>query len=134
MLQAMNTGHDGSLTTIHANSPRDAIARMETMAMMANLNVTEKAIRKQIVSAITVILQVSRFSDGARRLTRISEITGMEGDVVSMQDVFVFQKLGVSPEGRTLGRFAATGIRPRFAERLKAAGIELPANMFVQAA
>jgi pilus assembly protein CpaF len=133
MLQAMNTGHDGSLTTIHANSPRDAIARMETMASMANLNLPEKAIRKQIASAVTLILQISRFSDGARRLTHIAEITGMESDIVSMQDVFVFEKQGVSPEGRVLGTFTATGIRPKFAERLKAAGIELPGNMFEQA-
>jgi len=132
MLQAMNTGHDGSLTTIHANSPRDAIARMETMAMMANLNLPEKAVRKQIASAVTLVLQVSRFADGTRRLTHISEITGMEDDVVSMQDVFVFEKRGVSPEGRTLGSFTATGIRPKFAEKLTASGIVLPANMFEQ--
>src|SRR5512132_232219 len=132
MLQAMNTGHDGSLTTIHANSPRDAIARMETMAMMANLNLPEKAVRKQIASAVTLVLQVARFSDGTRRLTHITEITGMEDDVVSMQDVFVFEKQGVSPDGRTLGTFTATGIRPKFAEKLKASGISLPANFFEQ--
>ena len=132
MLQAMNTGHDGSLTTIHANSPRDAVARMETMAMMANLNLPEKAIRKQIASAVTLVLQVTRFSDGTRRLTHITEITGMEDDVVSMQDVFLFEKHGVSPDGRTLGTFTATGIRPKFAEKLKASGVELPANMFEQ--
>ena len=132
MLQAMNTGHDGSLTTIHANNPRDAVARMETMAMMANLNLPEKAIRKQIASAVTLVLQVSRFSDGSRRLTHSTEITGMEDDVVSMQDVFLFEKHGVSPEGRTLGTFTATGIRPKFAEKLKASGFDLPANMFEQ--
>jgi len=132
MLQAMNTGHDGSLTTIHANNPRDAIARMETMAMMANLNLPEKAIRKQIASAVTLVLQVSRFSDGSRRLTHITEITGMEDDVVSMQDVFLFEKHGVSPDGRTLGTFTATGIRPKFAEKLKSSGFDLPANMFEQ--
>jgi pilus assembly protein CpaF len=132
MLQAMNTGHDGSLTTIHANSPRDAVARMETMAMMANLNLPEKAIRKQIASAVTLVLQVTRFSDGTRRLTHITEITGMEDDVVSMQDVFLFEKHGVSPDGRTLGTFTATGIRPKFAEKLKACGVDLPANMFEQ--
>jgi pilus assembly protein CpaF len=132
MLQAMNTGHDGSLTTIHANSPRDAVARMETMAMMANLNLPEKAVRKQIASAVTLVLQVSRFSDGSRRLTHITEITGMEEDVVSMQDVFQFEKHGVSPEGRTLGTFTATGIRPKFADKLKASGFDLPANMFEQ--
>ena len=115
----MNTGDDGSLTTVHANSPRDAIARLETMVLMANLNLPERAIRKQIVSAITLVLQVARFSDGTRRLTNITEITGMEGDVVLMQDVFVFEKHGVSPEGRTLGTFTATGIRPRFEENSK---------------
>jgi pilus assembly protein CpaF len=132
MLQAMNTGHDGSLTTIHANSPRDAIARMETMAMMANLNLPEKAVRKQIASAVTLVLQVARFNDGTRRVTHISEITGMEDDVVSMQDVFVFEKQGVSPDGRTLGTFTATGIRPKFAEKLVASGINLPTNFFEQ--
>ena len=131
MLQAMNTGHDGSLTTVHANTPRDAISRMETMAMMANLNLSEKAVRKQIVSAVDLILQVTRFSDGSRRLAHITEITGMEGDVVTMQDVFAFQKQGISPDGRTLGTFVAIG-RPQFAEKLKAVGIELPANMFAQ--
>jgi pilus assembly protein CpaF len=130
MLQAMNTGHDGSLTTIHANSPRDALARIETMAMMANLNLPEKAIRKQIASAVTLVLQVARFSDGTRRLTDVAEITGMEGDVISMQDLFVFERRGVSSDGRVVGFFAATGIRPNFAERLKARGIDLPPNMF----
>jgi pilus assembly protein CpaF len=132
MLQAMNTGHDGSMTTIHANSPRDAIARMETMAMMANLNLPEKAIRKQIASAITLVLQVSRFSDGTRRLTHITEITGMENDIVTMQDVFLFDKQGVSSAGRALGTFTATGIRPKFADKLKASGIDLPPHMFEQ--
>jgi pilus assembly protein CpaF len=130
MLQAMNTGHDGSLTTVHANSPRDAIARMETMVMMGNLNVPEKAIRRQIASAVTLVLQVARFNDGSRRLTHITEITGMEGDIVSMQDVFLFEKQGVTAEGRTLGTFTATGIRPRFEEKLRASGISLPANFF----
>jgi len=132
MLQAMNTGHDGSMTTIHANSPRDAIARMETMAMMANLNLPEKAIRKQIASAVCIVLQIARFSDGTRRVTQIAEITGMESDVVSMQDLFLFEKQGVSSDGRVLGAFNASGIRPRFAERLKAAGFDLPSNMFDQ--
>ena len=130
MLQAMNTGHDGSLTTVHANSPRDAIARLETMVMMANLNLQEKAIRRQIASAVTLVLQVARFNDGSRRLINITEITGIEGDVISMQDVFVFEKQGVSSEGRTLGTFTATGIRPRFEEKLRASGISLPANFF----
>lgn len=130
MLQAMNTGHDGSLTTIHANSPRDAVARMETMALMANLNLPEKAVRRQIASAITIVIQISRFNDGTRRVTHISEITGMEEDMVSMQDIFVFEKHGVSPEGRVLGTFSATGIRPKFADKLTASGISVPASFF----
>jgi pilus assembly protein CpaF len=130
MLQAMNTGHDGSLTTIHANSPRDALARMETVAMMANLNIAEKAIRRQIVSAVSLVLQVARLSDGTRRLTQITEVTGMESDVVSMQDLFLFENQGVSSDGRIMGNFIATGIRPKFSEKLKAAGFELPANLF----
>jgi len=134
MLQAMNTGHDGSLTTIHANSPRDAIARMETMAMMANLNLPEQAVRRQIASAITLVLQVVRFADGTRRLSHVTEITGMEDDVVSMQDVFVFEKQGVSEDGRTMGTFTATGIRPKFADKLQASGITLPARFFEQSA
>jgi pilus assembly protein CpaF len=130
MLQAMNTGHDGSLTTIHANSPRDALARMEMMVMMANLNIAEKAIRRQIVSAISLVVQVARFSDGSRRLTHITEITGMESDVITMQDIFVFENQGVSSGGRTVGNFTATGIRPKFAERLKVAGFDLPSKIF----
>src|SRR5947209_12557636 len=130
MLQAMNTGHDGSLTTVHANSPRDALARVETMAMMANLNLPEKAVRRQMASAIQLVVQISRFNDGTRRLTHVSEITGMEEDIVSMQDVFVFEKQGVSSEGRVLGSFTATGIRPKFAERLKASGINVPGSWF----
>ena len=132
MLQAMNTGHDGSLTTIHANSPRDAVARMETMAMMANLNLPEKAVRRQIASAVSLVIQIARFSDGTRRVTHLTEITGMEEDVVSMQDVFVFEKQGVGPDGRVLGSFTPTGIRPKFAEKLKASGIAVPASMFEQ--
>src|SRR2546423_1248497 len=130
MLQAMNTGHDGSLTTIHANSPRDAIARMETMAMMANLNLPEKAVRRQIASAVAIVVQISRFNDGTRRITHLSEITGMEDDVVSMQDVFIFEKHGISPDGRVLGSFVATGIRPKFADKLQASGISIPAHFF----
>jgi pilus assembly protein CpaF len=130
MLQAMNTGHDGSLTTVHANSPRDAVARLETMAMMANLNLPEKAVRRQIASAVTLVIQIARFNDGTRRVTHMTEITGMEDDVVSMQDVFVFEKQGVGPEGRVLGAFTPTGIRPKFAEKLKASGIMVPASMF----
>jgi pilus assembly protein CpaF len=130
MLQAMNTGHDGSLTTVHANSPRDALARIETMAMMANLNLPEKAVRRQIASAVQLVVQISRFNDGTRRVTALSEITGMEEDIVSMQDVFVFEKQGVSADGRVLGSFTATGIRPKFAERLQASGINVPASWF----
>ena len=130
MLQAMNTGHDGSLTTVHANSPRDALARVETMAMMANLNLPERAVRRQVASAIQLVVQIARFNDGTRRVTHLSEITGMEEDIVSMQDVFVFEKKGVSPEGKVLGAFTATGIRPKFAERLKASGIAVPASWF----
>jgi pilus assembly protein CpaF len=132
MLQAMNSGHDGSMTTVHANTPRDALARMETMAMMANLNLPEKAIRKQIASAVSLVLQMERFPDGTRRLTHVTEITGMESDVVSMQNLFVFEKQGVSSEGRALGTFNAEGIRPKFAEKLKAAGFDLPLDMFDQ--
>ena len=130
MLQAMNTGHDGSLTTIHANSPRDAVARLETMALMSNLNLPEKALRQQIASAIAIIVQISRMSDGTRRITYVTEITGMTGDVVAMQDIFVFEKLGIDIGGRVLGRFKATGVSPKFVERLKKAGIVLPANIF----
>jgi pilus assembly protein CpaF len=130
MLQAMNTGHDGSLTTVHANSPRDAISRLETMAMMANLNVPEKAIRQQIASAISVVVQISRLSDGTRRVTHLSEITGMDEDVVSMQDIFVFEKQGVTETGHVIGAFSATGIRPRLAEKLKMSGIAVPAALF----
>jgi len=130
MLQAMNTGHDGSLTTIHANSPRDAVARLETMALMSNLNLPEKALRQQIASAIAIIVQISRMSDGTRRITYVTEITGMTGDVVAMQDIFVFEKLGIDVGGRVLGRFKATGVSPKFADRLKKAGIVLPPNIF----
>ena len=130
MLQAMNTGHDGSLTTVHANTPRDALARIETMAMMANLNLPEKAVRRQMASAVNIVIQISRFNDGTRRVTHLSEITGMEEDIVSMQDVFLFEKRGVSADGRVVGSFTATGIRPKFAERLKASGINVPASWF----
>jgi pilus assembly protein CpaF len=130
MLQAMNTGHDGSLTTVHANSPRDAIARMETMALMANLNLPEKAVRQQIAAALSIVVQVSRMSDGTRRVTHLTEITGMDEDVVSMQDIFVFEKQGIGPNGRVIGQFSATGIRPKFADKLKASGIAVPASLF----
>ncbi len=130
MLQAMNTGHDGSLTTIHANSPRDALSRLETMVAMSNLNLPENAIRRQIASAIDVVIQVSRMSDGTRKIVSIAEITGMEGDVVTMQDVFVFRKRGIRESGEVLGDFLPTGIRPKFSERLLVTGIQLPMSMF----
>ena len=130
MLQAMNTGHDGSLTTIHANSPRDAVARLETMALMANLNLPEQALRQQIAAAVAIVVQVARMSDGTRRVTHVTEITGMTGDVVAMQDIFVFEKLGIDAGGRVLGRFQATGVAPKFAEKLKTCGVILPPNTF----
>jgi len=130
MLQAMNTGHDGSLTTIHANSPRDALSRLETMVAMSNLNLPENAIRRQIASAIDVVVQVSRMSDGTRKIVSIAEITGMEGEVVTMQDVFVFRKRGIRETGEVLGDFMPTGIRPKFSERLLVTGIQLPMSMF----
>jgi pilus assembly protein CpaF len=130
MLQAMNTGHDGSLTTIHANTPRDALYRLDAMVAMANLNIPERAVRQQIASAINLIIQVSRLSDGTRKVTQISEITGMEGDVISMQDIFVFERDGIGGAGRVIGRFRATGVRPRCSERLAAAGTILSPSLF----
>jgi pilus assembly protein CpaF len=133
MLQAMNTGHDGSLTTIHANTPRDALSRLETMVAMANLNIPEGAIRRQISAAIDVVVQVSRLSDGTRKIVSIAEITGMEGEVVTMQDIFVFRKRGVRENGEVIGEFVPTGIRPKFSERLIVTGIQLPMSMFEKA-
>jgi pilus assembly protein CpaF len=130
MLQAMNTGHDGSLTTIHANSPRDALYRLDTMVAMANLNVPDKAIRQQVASAVNVIVQVSRMSDGTRRIVSVAEITGMEGEVITMQEIFVFERTGITAEGRVTGRFRATGVRPKVTEKLAAAGFQLPPTMF----
>jgi pilus assembly protein CpaF len=130
MLQAMNTGHDGSLTTVHANTPRDALTRIETMIAMGATNLPERAMRQQIASAIQLVVQQSRLSDGSRRVTTVSEITGMEGDIITMQDVFVFEKAGVTPEGRVIGRFRATGVRPKCWERLRTAGIHVPLDMF----
>jgi pilus assembly protein CpaF len=130
MLQAMNTGHDGSLTTIHANSPRDALSRLETMVAMSNLNIPEGAIRHQIASALDVVIQVSRMSDGTRKIVSIAEITGMEGNVVTMQDIFVYRKKGIREDGAVIGDFMPTGVRPKFAERLFVTGIQLPAAMF----
>ncbi len=130
MLQAMNTGHDGSLTTIHANSPRDGVSRLEVMVSLANSNMKLESIRQQISSAVNLFVQASRMSDGSRRVTSITEVTGMEGEVVTIQDIFVFEKRGLSPEGKVLGRFAATGIRPKFYEKLLAAGIRLRPDLF----
>jgi len=130
MLQAMNTGHDGSLTTIHANTPRDALSRLETMVAMANLNLPESAIRRQIASAIDVVVQVSRMSDGTRKVVSVAEITGMEGNIVTMQDIFMYRKRGIRDTGEVLGDFTATGVRPKFAERLLVTGIHLPASLF----
>ena len=130
MLQAMNTGHDGSLTTIHANSPRDAIARLETMTLMAELNLPDRAVRQQIASAVAILVQVARMSDGTRRVTHITEITGVQEETISLQDIFVFDRLGIGANGKVLGRFRATGIRPMFVERIERSGINLPASIF----
>jgi pilus assembly protein CpaF len=130
MLQAMNTGHEGSLTTIHANTPRDALSRLETMIAMAELNLPDKAVRQQIASAINIIVQIARLSDGSRRVVSISEVTGMEGPIVTLQEVFVFEKQGMDAEGRALGRFRPTGVRPHFTERLIASGIRFDADQF----
>ena len=130
MLQAMNTGHDGSLTTIHANTPRDALARLETMIQMTGMRLSDRAMRQQIASAINLVVQVARHSDGGRRLTSISEITGMEGETITMQEIFQYERTGVDTQGQIIGRFRPTGIRPRFAERLKASGLQLPRVFF----
>jgi pilus assembly protein CpaF len=132
MLQAMNTGHDGSITTLHANTTRDALSRLETMISMANLRLPEKAMRQQIASAINVVIQVNRMSDGSRKVTSISEIVGMEGEVITMQDIFVFERQGVGENGEVLGRFRSTGIRPRFSDRLQAYGINLGELLFAE--
>jgi pilus assembly protein CpaF len=132
MLQAMNTGHDGSLTTIHANTARDALHRLDTMVAMANLNIPEKAIRQQIASAINLVVQISRLSDGTRKITGVTEITGMEGGTITMQDIFLFERLGLREDGKVRGRYKATGIRPKCSDRLAASGVKLPADMFDQ--
>jgi pilus assembly protein CpaF len=130
MLQAMNTGHDGCLATIHSNTPRDALSRLETMMAMANLRISEKGMRQQISSAINLIVQCARLNDGSRKVTHVSEIIGMEGDIITMQDVFKFTRTGVGPKGEVLGAFKPTGIRPRCSDRLESYGFRLPANMF----
>jgi pilus assembly protein CpaF len=130
MLQAMNTGHEGSLTTVHANAPRDAIARVENMVSMANLNIPERAVRYQIASAVHAVVQIARLSDGTRKVITISEITGMDGDFLAMQDIFVFERTGVDENGKVRGAFRATGVRPQFAERLASAGLRLRPALF----
>lgn len=134
MLQAMNTGHDGSLTTVHANNPRDAISRLEVMVSMSNANINVRSIRQQVASAVDLFVQISRLSDGSRRVTHLTECVGMEGEQVTTQDIFVFERSGISKDGRIIGRFRGTGVRPKFSERLKAAGIELPASIFQSSA
>jgi pilus assembly protein CpaF len=130
MLQAMNTGHEGSMTTVHANTPRDAISRLESMVAMGNMNLPEKSVRQQIASAITIVVQASRLTDGTRKVTSITEITGMEENVISMQEIFSFQKKGIGPDGKVIGAFVPTHIRPRFLERLRVSGIFLPPALF----
>src|SRR5829696_1685902 len=130
MLQAMNTGHDGSLTTVHANTPRDALARLETMIQMTGMRLSDRAMQQQIASALNMVIQVARLSDGTRRIISISEITGMEGETITMQDVFIYERKGVDKDGKVLGRFRPTGVRPRFAERLKVYGMQLPRSFF----
>ena len=133
MLQAMNTGHDGSLTTIHANTPRDALARIETMIQMTGMRLSDRAMRQQIASALDLVLQVARLSDGSRRVTSIAEITGMEGETITMQEIFLYERTGMDSQGKIIGRFRPTGIRPRFAERLKACGLQMPRVFFEEA-
>jgi pilus assembly protein CpaF len=130
MLQAMNTGHEGSLTTVHANSPRDALARIENMCSMANLNIPERAMRQQIAAAIHAVIQVARLSDGSRKVISVSEVTGMEAETICMQDIFVFDRVGIDESGKVRGAFRATGIRPQFADRLATAGCRLRPAIF----
>ena len=130
MLQAMNTGHDGSLATIHANSARDALTRLETMVSMAGLNLPDRAIRHQIASAINVVIQLARLSDGSRKMLNLFEIIGMEGEMITMQEIFAFNLMGLTEERQVKGRFIATGIRPKFTRRLESMGITLHASLF----
>jgi pilus assembly protein CpaF len=132
MLQAMNTGHEGSMTTVHANTPRDALSRLESMVSMTNLNIPEKTVRQQMAAAIALVVQVSRMSDGSRKVVSISEITGMEENMISMHEIFSFVKKGIGSDGRVVGAFKPTGIRPKFLERLRVGGIFLPASLFEQ--
>jgi pilus assembly protein CpaF len=130
MLQAMNTGHEGSMTTIHANTPRDALSRLESMVAMTNMNLPEKSVRQQMCSALTIVVQATRMSDGTRKITNISEITGMEENVISMQEIFTFERKGIGQDGRVIGVFKPTRIRPRFLERLRVSGVILPPSLF----
>jgi pilus assembly protein CpaF len=130
MLQAMNTGHDGSMTTIHANNPRDAVSRLENMVAMSGIEMPLKAMRSQIASAVNLIVQASRLQDGTRRMTSVTEITGMEGEVISMQEIFRFERLGVEPSGKIIGRFNATGIRSTYSDRFRQWGFDLPATIY----
>jgi pilus assembly protein CpaF len=130
MLQAMNTGHDGSLSTLHANTARDALARLETLVLMAGMDLPERAIREQIASAINVVVHMSRLADGTRKIVNVSEITGMEGQTIVMQDIYIFEKKGMGPDGRVLGEFAPTGVRPWFMQKLKVSGFDLPVHIF----
>jgi pilus assembly protein CpaF len=134
MLNAMNTGHEGSLSTIHSNSPRDALARLENMVLMANLDLPMRAIREQMSSALHVVVQISRFRDGGRRITYITEVSGMEGEIVTLQDVFRFEQKGIDEHGRIVGRLRPTGIRPSFVDGFAQAGIVLPEGLFQDAA
>jgi pilus assembly protein CpaF len=133
MLQAMNTGHDGSLSTIHANTARDALARLETMVLMAGMDLPERAIREQVASALNVVVHLSRMSDGTRKVVQISEVTGMEGPTIVMQDIFKYEKKGIGQDGRVLGDFVPTGVRPWFMEKFKVSGYEIPPHMFERA-
>jgi pilus assembly protein CpaF len=130
MLQAMNTGHEGSMTTIHANSPRDALSRLESMVAMGNMNLPERTVRQQIASAINIVVQCSRLSDGTRKVMSIAEITGMDENVISMQEIFGFTRKGIGPNGNVIGAFRPSGIRPKFLDRLRVAGIQLPSSIF----
>jgi pilus assembly protein CpaF len=130
MLQAMNTGHEGSMTTIHANTPRDALSRLESMVAMSNMNLPERTVRQQIAAALTIVVQCARMSDGTRKVMNVAEITGMDEGVISMHDIFTFVKKGIGPGGNIIGTFRPSGIRPRFLERLRVAGVLLPAELF----
>jgi len=130
MLQAMNTGHDGSLTTIHANTPRDALTRIETLVALAGLNISTKGLRHYISSAIDVVLQLTRMSDGSRKLTSLQEITGMEGEIITLQEIFAFEQTGLTEERSVRGKFMATGVRPKFTEKFRALGIDLSLDVF----